>query len=101
MTMKSDAVMASAIEKMRAKFGAFSERVAELEAENAELERIVSAQAAKIESMQDDCARLDRLSEIRRFGKPGTWSTVLLALRDFGDGKTLREAIDAATKGEK
>lgn len=84
-----------AIAHIGGKFEDLGARIKELEAGNAGLARIVSAQAEQIASLQADKARIDRLDVIRACGAPGAWSTVLLALREVGDGRGLRDAIDA------
>lgn len=84
------------LQRVRAMFDGLDARIKELEAENVGLRRVIGAQARSIKRMRPDVERIDRLDAIRDHGKPGEWSTVLLALRNVDDGRPLRAAIDAA-----
>lgn len=44
---------------------------------------------------REDGKRIDKLDAIRKSGKPGAWSTALLAMREAGDKRALREIIDS------
>lgn len=44
-----------------------------------------------------DAERIDALEAVRNSSTPGAWSAVLLALlQSAGDGRTIRDVIDAA-----